>query len=80
MLHYNYENARAYAKSVGVIFVEEWLPGPDQRMADADFTQEQVDTAMVEYIWQIAYLFKPTTYNWKGRLALAAHFLFGEWK
>ena len=78
MMNYDYTASEAYCKSIGLF----WLGDDFVRDADTEahalgFTQEQVEAAMRHHLWQVKWLFTPSTYNWKQRILLALHFLFG---
>lgn len=76
-LRYDYTAAKAYSDSLGLTWAESWLPAIDATFKGAGLTQDQVDLAMREWSWRIAYLFNPKTYSFVQRLKLAGHFLFG---
>ena len=79
-MNYNYSGAAAYAKAIGVEFFESWVENFDQQAQAFGFSQAQVDIAMQHHLWHVKFLFSPKTYNFKQRLMLAGHFLFGRKK
>lgn len=77
-LHYDYGASKQFAESLSLI----WLGDDFVRAADAEayllgFTQEQVNAAMRHHLFQVAWLFNPSTYKWRERIAIALWFLFG---
>lgn len=73
---YDYSDARAYCKSLGMVFLEEWVPAIDAVFKELGFQQYEVDRLMREYIIRVKQLFTPSAYPFKTRILLALHFLF----
>ena len=79
-LKYDYAKSKAYCEHIGL----RWLGDDFVRDADAaawehNFTQEQVDIAMMHHLAQVLWLFTPKIYTWPQRLVIALFFLTG-WK
>lgn len=80
MLNYDYAPSRMYAESIGLV----WLGDDFVKDADAEayalfFTQDQVNAAMRHHLWQVKWLFTPSTHSCFSRIMLALYFLTG-WK
>lgn len=81
-LNYNYEASKAYTNQIGLKWLGDDFWGLIQMDAEAlkmGLTQEQVDAGMRRHLWQVKWLFDPSSYNWVQRLAIAFYFLTG-WK
>lgn len=77
-LHYKYKKSQAFCEQIGLV----WLGDDFVRASDAEafklkFTQKQVDAAMRHHLWQVKFLFTPTTYPYLSRIKLAFMFLTG---
>ncbi len=80
-LNYDYTASKAFCESIGLFWLgDDFVRAADLEAAQLAFTQEQVDAAMRHHLWQVRCLFNPKSYNWKHRIALALHFLFGKMK
>lgn len=77
-LRYDYSAARAECEAKGLHWLESVVPDVDARFAELGLSQRQVDGCMGMYVHYVGWLFKPQTYRWWQRVALAAHFLFGR--
>lgn len=76
-LNYDYTVSKIFCQQTGLT----WLGDDFVRAADMDaklynFTQDQVDIAMKNHLWQVKFLFDPKSYGFLGRIKLALHFLF----
>lgn len=74
---YDYAAAQAYCESLGMVWRPDWLSVTDAHFARDGLTQAQVDGCLRLYCWNVKYLFTPTNYTLRQRLALAWHFVFG---
>lgn len=78
-MNYDYTASKVYCESIGLVWLgDAFLIDADTEAYLLDFTQVQVDAAMRHHLWQTKFLFDPKTYNWKQRIGLALHFLFGK--
>lgn len=81
-LNYNYEASKAYTNQIGFKWLGDDFWGLIQMDTEAlkmGLTQEQVDAGMRHHLWQVKWLFTPSSYSWVQRLAIAFYFLAG-WK
>lgn len=76
-LHYDYTASKAYAVSIGMVWLPGWVPNADQHFFDAGLTQSQVDAVMRLYAWNVKHLFTPSSYPWRSRVAMAFRWLIG---
>lgn len=58
---------------------DEFVKNADAEAKALNFTQEQVDAAMRNHIWQVKWLFTAESHSWRSRVILALYFLTG-WK
>lgn len=77
-LNYDYTASKAFAEQLNLF----WLGDDFIRAADEDaklynFTQVQVDIAMMHHLWQVKWLFTPKNFTFKIRLKMAFYFLTG---
>lgn len=78
MLHYDYTESKKFCESIGLVWLDSAVTGPDEHAHDLGMTQEQVDAMMWHVLWHIRFLFSPKWYGWRGRIAMAWWFLFGS--
>ncbi len=77
-LHYDYKDSRIYAESIGLVWLgDEFVASADAEAYRLSFTQEQVDAAMRHHLWQVKWLFTPSTYKYYQRILIALYFLIG---
>lgn len=76
---YDYAFSRSYVtETLGMVFLEDWVPAADAMFAELELTQHQVDRLMMEYAWRVKFMFTPQSYNFRQRIGLALHFLLGR--
>lgn len=79
-MFFNYAASRQFCHEIGL----QWLGDDFVVAADQDawlhgFTQAQVDVAMRHHLWQVKFLFTPSSYLWWQRIFMAFYFITG-WK
>lgn len=80
VLNYDYTNSKTYCEQIGLYWLgDDFQPlvNADAAAKAADFTQAQVDVAMMHHLYQIKLLFTPKSYKYLGRLKIAFLFLTG---
>lgn len=75
---YDYSAAKAYCESLGLTWNENMATDADGLFSELELTQEQVTRLAQHHAWAVNWLFNPGNYGWRGRIALALHFLFGR--
>lgn len=66
---------RAECMALGMPVDEEGLSLAQAEAAKEGLTQRQFDAALIMHARRLKFLFSPSSYDWKTRLALAWHFL-----
>lgn len=75
---YNYRDAEIYAKSLGLVWVDDWVKDFDAHAKDHGFTQAQVDLCLNHHLMQVTRVLNPKSYTIRKRIGLALHFLTGK--
>lgn len=77
---FNYTASKQFCYEIGLVWLgDDFVANADQDAWLAGFNQHQVDIAMRHHLWQVKYLFTPSTYSWYQRIFMALYFLTG-WK
>jgi len=76
-MKYDYAVPRAYCAKHGLRFSEEMAAQSDPLFVELGLSQPQVDHLVCRHAWVVNHLFDPKNYSWRGRIMLAARFLFG---
>lgn len=82
MLNYDYSKSKFYCEQIGLVWFGEEYPGlisADTEAKSLNFTQDQVDGAMRQHLWNVKQLLTPKNYKFLQRLGIAFYFLTG-WK
>lgn len=66
----------AYCKRKGLVWNEAMWQAAQPTITLHQLTTEQTVAALYLHIDAVALMFDPKAYNWKGRIAMAAHFIF----
>lgn len=76
--YYHYDRAKGRCADLKLVWSRDIESQADQVFARLGLTQAQVDELSVLQCHVIKWLFSPRAYDWRGRIALALHFLFGR--
>jgi len=75
-MKYNYDGVRRQVEERGLRWDVEAIA--DTAFHDAGLDQAQVDRMVLLHAHFMKHYFTPQTWGWRGRIALALHFLLGR--